>query len=334
MATRTSPAAYEDHESLGRQPRQRRSALDTLTTMALAFLVAALLGSGSLVGLAERQDLGTTRDVSLWAANGVDRFANFFSLNRPADAINELTGRTEEEIDLVELVQPTPLPMSEPTPVPADRLRSVSASAPLRLYVGGDSMTRELGEGMARVTPIDLVDPILDSRVSSGLSRPDFIDWPQELAQIVTDNPPDAMVVMFGANDYQSVEHEGQVLQAGSVEWLALYRTRVGLAMDIMKIDGMTVTWVGQPVMRPGVFPVGAMESLNEIFRNEAAARWWVDYIDIASLFSDGNGTYAQFIDGIDMRQGDGIHLTIPGSDRMATAVWRSVADRWSIPPG
>ena len=49
--------------------------------------LAAILGSSSLVGLAERQPIGPQRNTVLRAAESVDRFANFLSLNRPADAL-------------------------------------------------------------------------------------------------------------------------------------------------------------------------------------------------------------------------------------------------------
>lgn len=54
--------------------------------------LAALLVSGKLVEIAERQPLGESRDWWLSLATGVDRTANFLSLNRPYDLILEARG--------------------------------------------------------------------------------------------------------------------------------------------------------------------------------------------------------------------------------------------------
>ena len=63
--------------------RQHQVLLAVLVSLGLA----AILGSNSLVGLAERQPIGPQRSTVLRVAESVDRFANFLSLNRPADAL-------------------------------------------------------------------------------------------------------------------------------------------------------------------------------------------------------------------------------------------------------
>ena len=42
----------------------------------------------------------------------------------------------------------------------------------------------------------------LDSKISSGLARPDYFDWPARLTQAMAGDPrPEAVVFMVGAND-------------------------------------------------------------------------------------------------------------------------------------
>lgn len=362
--------------------------------MFVAFGLAALLGSGSLVGLAERQDVGTTRDVALSTARAVDRVANFFALNRPVDWANRALHGETEEIDLAAVLasreatagaatSPTPSPSRTPRPTPSsiadataqidgwaaaatptpaptptdgvtptptptptvspppaptptpelETLREVTEDEPLRLYVAGDSLSRDLGEGIARVAPVDLVEPVLDSRASSGLTRDDFFDWPQRITRRLLDDPPDAVVIMFGANDYQGIRTAGATHQAGSPEWVEEYSDRVGLTMDLLAVEGLSVTWVGLPIMRPGVYRRNAIEQLNEIYRTEADERWWVDFVDVYQLFADEQGAYTEFIDGTDMRAADGVHLTHAGSDRIAEVAWEVIGKRWAIEP-
>ena len=66
--------------------------------------MGALLSSGSLVGLAERQPLGAQRDVVLGTAEVVDRLAHFLSLNRPADALASALDGEEKVYDVDALI--------------------------------------------------------------------------------------------------------------------------------------------------------------------------------------------------------------------------------------
>ncbi len=54
--------------------------------------LAALLVSGKLVDIADRQPLGDSRDQWLGLASDVDRVANYLSLNRPYDLILDVRG--------------------------------------------------------------------------------------------------------------------------------------------------------------------------------------------------------------------------------------------------
>ncbi len=129
----------------------------------------------------------------------------------------------------------------------------ISADRKLRLYIGGDSMARELGESLLDKANSRLVDASLDFRISSGLARPDYYNWPAHLQDVVgKDEPPDAAVVLFGANDGQNLERKGDVLDFGSPAWLDEYHLRVGATMDILYAQFRTVYWVGMPICRDG----------------------------------------------------------------------------------
>jgi hypothetical protein len=92
--------------------------------------------------------------------------------------------------------------------------------------------------------------------------------------------------------------------------------------MDILKADGRLVVWVGQPAMRDGEFSE-RMEDLNVIFREEAAKRPWVRFVDLWTLFVDEDGDYNPYIEDDDgeeklMRHPDGVHLVREGGERAA----------------
>ena len=201
---------------------------------------------------------------------------------------------------------------------------------PLELYVGGDSISRDLGEGLARVTPANLVIVDLDPRPATGLSRPDFFDWSQHLAGVLTESRPDVIVVLFGANDFQNVEHEGRILDRFGDEWLDLYRERVDRIMILVSQPGTQTIWVGQPPVRETRLS-GGLERMNTVYAEVAALHPQVTYLDTWALFSDAGGRYVDEIDGVRLRREDGVHLTVEGGNRLAEAVWDVIAPAWGL---
>ena len=110
-----APAAVGDGERLGTapgpdaaRPAARTTRIVHLMAAAVACLgLAALLVSGKLVEIAERQPLGETRDWWLGLATDVDRAANFLSLNRPYDLILDVRGVGTDagrQVDSIEAV--------------------------------------------------------------------------------------------------------------------------------------------------------------------------------------------------------------------------------------
>jgi len=220
-----------------------------------------------------------------------------------------------------------PAPAPTPTTVPAPELRTPSAAEPLRLWVGGDSMSQVFGESLVRVAAdTGVVETTLDYRISTGLTRPDYFNWPAHLATELERLDPEAVVIMFGANDAQGiVTAAGDVHQPLEAGWIAEYRRRVAGTMDLLRDDDRVVWWVGQPIMRSGGFSE-RMAGLNRIYAEEAATRPWIRFVDTFPMFSGPSGGYEAFLPGVDgtvqdLRQGDGIHLSRAGGDLLAEAV-------------
>ena len=208
--------------------------------------------------------------------------------------------------------------------------RTPEVDQPLRMYVGGDSISRDLGEGLARLTPADLVAIDLDPRPATGLSRPDFFDWSQHLAGVLTESGADVIVVLFGANDFQNVEHEGEILNRYTDEWLDLYEERVGRIMTLLSQPDVQTVWVGQPPVRESRLSDG-LSGLNEVYAAQAEQHPQVTFVDTWALFSDDEGRYADELDGERLRREDGVHLTVAGGNRLAGAVWEVVAPAWDL---
>ena len=225
---------------------------------------------------------------------------------------------------------PAEPPGEEPEPPLFDAPRVPDEDRPLEMYVGGDSISRDLGEGLARRTPAELVNVELDPRPATGLSRPDFFDWSQHLAGVLTESVPDVIVVLFGANDFQNVEHEGEILDRFGEEWLDLYRERVDRIMTLVSQPDTQTVWVGQPPVREPRLS-GGLERLNSVYREVAERHPQVTYIDTWALFSDDDGGYVDEIDGVRLRREDGVHLTVAGGNRLAEAVWSVIGPPWGL---
>ena len=95
---------------------------------------------------------------------------------------------------------------------------------PLRLWIGGDSLAGSLGPSLGQRTgSTGVVQPVLDSRVSSGLLSPDFVNWPQQGAGDMSLYNPEVTVFIVGANDAKNLP-DGATRDPG---WRARYSALV-----------------------------------------------------------------------------------------------------------
>ena len=146
---------------------------------------------------------------------------------------------------------PRPTAQRDPDGAVQPVLRTPTPDNPLKLWVGGDSV----GEIVRRADGAGVgVDRVCSSRrststVGTGLTRPDFYNWPEHFAKDVLPNvDPDIVMPMFGANDDQNMElPDGTILTKYTPEWFDEYRRRVGATMDLLKSpdNDRLVVWVG-----------------------------------------------------------------------------------------
>jgi uncharacterized protein len=209
-----------------------------------------------------------------------------------------------------------------------------SASDPALVLIAGDSDAGTFGPYLdTLLAATGVVTTQLDYKVSSGLSRPDFYDWPSHLRETVPLTNPDIVVVTFGGNDAQGLSTPGTLNfivdtptgeAGGDVEWRAEYGKRVGEVMDYLSADGRTLIWVGIPNAQDPDF-TRRLAVQNEVVVAEAAKRPQVVFIDTWRRFSGRNGNWAEFV--IDPRDGqgkdvrsdiDGFHLNETGAEILA----------------
>ena len=199
------------------------------------------------------------------------------------------------------------------------------------MWVIGDSFIELFGPALVnRTLDTGVIDAEVDFRYVSGLSRPDYFDWPAYINQELPDLEPDVAVVMFGGNDAQDVELAGERFDVGTDAWLDLYCTRVAEAMDALLAGVDHVYWIGLPIMKSDRFTANAV-MMNGAYEAEASHRPRVTYISSFDLFADEDGEYNAYLDGKLMRYTDGAHFVWNGAYRLADAVLPVVAADWDI---
>lgn len=231
----------------------------------------------------------------------------------------------------------TPPGPAAATPATPAGLRTVTTSNQLRVYVAGDSFVDWLGYDLADYGKKDgYITTLLDSKISSGLARPDYFDWPARIAQAMAGDPrPEAVVFFVGANDYTDLRVDSGTLARGTPEWSAEYRKRAAALMDTVGRGGAQLYWVGQPIMRDKARSRVAAD-INAAATAEAAKRPWIHFIDTWSMLVDADGNYAAFLPGADgepvqVRQSEGIHLTRTGTTWVSEAVYKAIRRDWNI---
>ena len=323
-----------------------------IVVVVLTLLGGGVLNAQALTDAAARQPFGWKRTVAVVAATPFRGIAGLVGLDvphrllaraapgggdgpasiEPSEAVRSSSGPAAPTDDGA-----TPAPVaSEQATDPAEARLAISRRDPLRVWVGGDSLSSEFGPALSdRLARTGRVATEVEFRFSTGLARPDFYDWPSRLVQIRRQQDPDVFVVMFGANDGQNLEVGGTVLTFGSPEWEREYTERVDEVMASLAGDGRTVLWVGQPIMRSPDFDA-KMRSLNAIYSARAGNHDGVRFVDTRKMFSGAGDAFSAYLDDDNgdatlMRQQDGVHLTRAGGERVTDVIVEILGDQWDL---
>lgn len=344
-----------------RVTRQLGPAGRVLVVGLVCFGLWSLLAAPSLRRSAQGSPLGLRRAASLAVLRPLARLSSLLSLDRigrEADRALDRTHTPPEEQALPPIPPLTntqgPTPSIGPRPSGSDagelrpspkslsELQSLlpvlpppSAKHPLRILVVGDSMAGDLGFGLARIlSDRRFISVKIDARTSTGLARDDYFNWPYQLALDIRSYRPTVVVMLFGGNDTQGFIVGGHGVLWGTSEWHTRYSRRVAFVMNEVTKSKRQVVWVGMPIVRSSWLSNG-YRGLDRIYQAEARQHRGVMYVDSWKLFTDHSGRYAPYLRGpggdlVLMREGDGIHLTFAGGDRIGRAVFGSMRQLWA----
>jgi hypothetical protein len=309
--------------------------------LALALGFAALLQAEGLRKQAQIQPQGFQRDVALRVTKPLLSFSRALHLTTPRHELQVAIGRaSEDQIDTgVHLTLPPPAgPITRKPPVkhrepvaakpkpPAKPL--FTAARPLRVWVAGDSLAQVPGDALERVGgAVDVVG--VESRLSTGLARPDLYNWFTRIQQAPRQLHPDVAVFSFGADDAHDYMAGAHVGPFGSPSWVAEYRRRVDGVTRELNAQGIYVVWLGLPIPDgPGFkksFPV-----VNRILESVAKAHApQSTYVDTWHLLDDYHGRYTAYLRVHGkltlMRLPDGVHYTQAAGDLIAAQLLKQL---------
>jgi uncharacterized protein len=315
-----------------------------VTLLLVGLLLAALLQAEGLRKQAQIQPAGFQRDLALDVTRPLVRFSRALHLTTPRHELQAAIGREDEDrIDTgVHLTLPPP---AGPLRQPARRHIGTHAPAkprftpakPLRLWVAGDSLAQVPGEGLERVSDPALSVLPVESRLSTGLARPDLYNWFTRFAEVDATLHPQVAVLSFGADDAHDymagVPGGRQIGPLGSASWSAEYRRRVDGVTRELNAEGVYVVWLGLPIPDgPGFrrsFPI-----VNRILEAVAGAdERGATYVDTWHLLDDAHGRYTPYLRVHGkltlMRLPDGVHYTSAAGDLIARQVLAQLHERY-----
>lgn len=316
----------------------RSSAARGIVVLSLGLALAALLNAEGLRKQAQIQPQGLERRVALALTRPLLRISRTLRLTAPRHELQLAIGREHEDVidSAVHLGPPPPAapPTRRPRPAPHRtrvhaRKPRFTSERPLRVWVAGDSLAQVPGEGIERISNVPLDVLPVESRLSTGLARPDLYNWFTRFRQVISNLQPRVAVLSFGADDahdyFAGVPAGRRVGPLGTQSWTAEYRRRVDGVTRELAAAGIYVVWLGLPIPDgPGFkksFPI-----VNAVLAQVARAHpHAAAYVDTWHLLDDAHGRYTAYLRVRGhltlMRLPDGVHYTAAAGDLIAQDV-------------
>ncbi len=313
----------------------------------LCFVVWTVLDAPTLMNSAEGSPLGARRTIAMDFLRPIAWFSRETGLSHIVTGADRLLGRGGSGAVQVSS-GPTTKVSGPPATAPVTTIittktgkhvtKSVvladgwapfpkfSAALPLRVLIVGDSVGTDLGQYalVDQLGSTGIVSATLDGHISTGLTRPDYFNWPAELENDLAHFHPQLTIICIGANDAQNTIVNGQVLVYGTQAWDNMYSSRVGAFISEATSAGSRVLWVGMPPMASSQLNA-QMQHLDYLYATQVRRHKGASYLSSVPSLGGARGRYTAFktVDGSyeEIRTDDGIHLQPAGAQLLGEAV-------------
>lgn len=216
-------------------------------------------------------------------------------------------------------VEPPAIPEGSPY------IRMHAADGHFRVVVIGDSLADGMYAGLYRVMKDDpRLTFVKKTKVNTAIVRADRYDWNEAAREIAGEKEYDVAVVVFGANELQSIREDGHAYHFRQPGWVERFSRRIDDIIAALKQENIATYWVGLPITRKDRYQ-DDYAYVNGLFR-EAAERNGVRYVDMWNAFADANGEFTPFGtnlagEEIQIRADDGVHFTPDGYEKYASVM-------------
>jgi hypothetical protein len=197
------------------------------------------------------------------------------------------------------------------------------------LLIGSSSMNSDLGAFLTQALRRQELDVHRHAKVGSGLARPDFYNWMEELPSLLNLHQPELVIVQFIGNDCQSLILPDGTLEAryDTPEWEEAYRNRIIDLITLLHRQQIRVSFLGMSnVISPGFRR--NLKNSNRIIQ-ETAAKHKSSFVSLWEQTSLPQGGVLQNINinNIErpMFQEDGIHLSREGARIVAQETFKQL---------
>ncbi len=221
---------------------------------------------------------------------------------------------------------------------PADALVHISPKSPRRiLVIGASSIQFAVGVELERRLPTyEGIKVKRFGRLATGLSRPDFFNWPDKFETLASSFKPDLVIANYGGNGAQAIPNGAGKVRYKTPEWDAAYGDKVREMVQIAKKHGAEMVFMGMPIMRSAKFSA-KMRYLNRVQQEaaEAAGALFIATYEMAAM-PDGK-SYRKSLKyrgkrGL-MRTSDGVHYSKLGAKYVVEQVMRQVERHYRLRP-
>ncbi|MBI2375178.1 MAG: DUF459 domain-containing protein [Deltaproteobacteria bacterium] len=332
-------AATRSNRDLTEATKERTNPATGLMSLWGVVLFLSLYGAPAVREDVERTPLLASTPL-LPVVVALDDLAGATGISYVRNAVEAIRERVQAPFAILE--QPVP---EAPTPdVPVDSAPRIAgpetfehkapASKSRVLVIGASSIQFALGVELERQLPKRAgIKAKRLGRLASGLSRPDYFDWPRQLETLAQQFRPDLVIANYGGNCAQDIPTSRGMVPLGAPEWRAEYGARVKQMIDIAKRHGADFVYVGMPNMRDSGF-AERMKLVNSV-QAEVSAKEGALFVSTWEMTSEPSGKYREELTvgkkrGL-MRTSDGVHFRPLGAKLIVEVITEAIERRFIL---